>query len=1120
VPIAPARAGGPLGSVRRSLDHGVWLPAHRARGTRGGTAGSSAAAVDSKARSAQADDPPGAIAVYALRSALRLVGVNVRNTALLVVCLVLVATGCVGLVADPNDAGVRDGAPLDGGRLDAARDAGPPPPGLTAFTDDVQPAIVAHCSPCHVGQRFAFASLERAGATFTPDETRRNYEAFLQMVSLDAPSESRLLQKGLGLTNGGISHAGGSVLAEGDGVYATLRAWIDAERADRCPDCGDASPVQYVAYVEQPRAFWALDADPQVMNFGDRTRSHIRVQPVDPGTLAPRGEAFDFLPDSFCGPDGHCDFQNLAVSHAGDRMVFECRLSLEGADFLHNVRWNLCIAEIGSDGHAVSPRFLLPAAQRHHGRVIARTDPFGLTHPDGWPVQGEYDVHYIVRRRGDHGPTFSPEDDRIYYSSRGPTPHDGLETYQTYHGFDVLDHILAVRPDGTDRRTIYQNEGGIAELPFFLHDGTLAFHTWNLERMDRHMYTRAEPDGVTELPILGGNVQGPNMWGRAVQLSNGIVVGITGRRRSSIENYTPFALDHTLGTGLEPELGGFRMLDAAQFEQIIDFPDGYCEADRAPDGPSCAMDHFYADPSFAPDGRALLAYTPEHVHVPMGYDMQKFYPRSGSTPEEVVASLDPYLPRQMGVALMDENGAVTPLLSPAPGTMMRFPVWIGRRAPEHVRPWTTDDAVTTVDLHIADVPLWMSFRDARGREHASDQDTLDRIVALRVLVKEAERTSCLSDALPYRFNVLGPLSDHPTFLGINNASGFTRLAVPESAGGDAWGDVPLESDRSVHVRVPARRLLLIQGIDANGSVVRQHARVFALPGGHDLDGSVTRAAYPSQCGTCHGSIDHADGFHGLTETATIPFVPLSFDTEARRQPIVDLTTITTGAPTTFLHRVRPLLDRACVSCHSGATPAGELSLSATYSPTGNYPAGRWATDPDASPPGYLTFLDPAERVPSYEYSVAWRWFFQREDLPYVTSTEFAPLVASPAPLADLAPWDPAYQNLFAPNGIDRLRYLGGFRNSNFGRSDREGGNSSDAWLVEILTGRDVDPALTFTGPDHTGYLTEAEVREVMSVIDVGFPYMAHCDDRIVPSGPHASEPWGDVAVTQFDDATR
>jgi hypothetical protein len=316
--------------------------------------------------------------------------------------------------------------------------------------------------------------------------------------------------------------------------------------------------------------------------------------------------------------------------------------------------------------------------------------------------------------------------------------------------------------------------------------------------------------------------------------------------------------------------------------------------------------------------------------------------------------------------------------------------------------------------------------------------------------------------------------------------------------------------------------LLVQGVDAEGSVVRQHARVFALPGGHDVEAaSVTRAAYPSQCGTCHGNIDPASTFHGLGDVATIPFVPLSYATAARAAAPVDLTA-TSVEPrlSTFLHRVRPMLDRACVSCHSGSAPAGELSLAATYSPTGNFPAGRWASDPDASPAGYAAFVPASARVPSYDYSVTWAWFFQREDAPYRASSEWSALITSAAPLADLAPWDPGYQNLFAANGPDRLRYLGGFRNSNFGRSDREGGNSRDAWLIEILTGRDVDPSLTFTGPDHTHYLTDLEVRELMGVMDVGFPFMAHCDDRTVPRGPHAGEPWGATSVTQFDDATR
>src|SRR5688572_18417778 len=96
--------------------------------------------------------------------------------------LLLFIVGCD--TAAPADAG---GEALDARGTDVGTDAGPPPPGLTTFTEDVQPALVEHCAPCHVGRRFGFASLERAGAVFTEDETRRNYETFLEVISLDAP---------------------------------------------------------------------------------------------------------------------------------------------------------------------------------------------------------------------------------------------------------------------------------------------------------------------------------------------------------------------------------------------------------------------------------------------------------------------------------------------------------------------------------------------------------------------------------------------------------------------------------------------------------------------------------------------------------------------------------------------------------------------------------------------------------------------------------------------------------------------------------------------------------------------------------------------------------------------
>ena len=96
----------------------------------------------------------------------------------------------------------------------------------------------------------------------------------------------------------------------------------------------------------------------------------------------------------------------------------------------------------------------------------------------------------------------------------------------------------------------------------------------------------------------------------------------------------------------------------------------------------------------------------------------------------------------------------------------------------------------------------------------------------------------------------------------------------------------------------------------------------------------------------------------------------------------------------------------------------------------------------------------------------------------------------------------------ASHYVEAFRYLTGENDTNFGRSDRFGGYSSASWLIEILTGRDLSPQ-RFTGPDHTHFLSDNEVRDIIGVIDTGFVYMGRCDDKMITSGTHAGEPWGE-----------
>ena len=295
-------------------------------------------------------------------------------------------------------------------------------------------------------------------------------------------------------------------------------------------------------------------------------------------------------------------------------------------------------------------------------------------------------------------------------------------------------------------------------------------------------------------------------------------------------------------------------------------------------------------------------------------------------------------------------------------------------------------------------------------------------------------------------------------------------------------------------------------------MVTQHARVFAMPPGHRVNTSVRSAHYQSQCASCHGVVDGGE-FVGLQQIDALPAVPMDFATDAAAAEIVDLTAPTVVRQTmTFSDQIRPLLDARCVECHDGANPAGELSLAAEYSATANYPAGARI---DLLSEELLAFVPEESRVPGYDFSVPYSWLFRNGSREYREHEDFAPLVAAHAPVAELAPWDPAYQNLMV-FGPEVYRYLGGDGYaSHYGRADVVGGNSQNAWLIEILTGEDVDPNLAFEGPDHTGYLSDAEIRMLRAVMDLGFPYTARCDDRVIPSGPNAGLPWGDPVVTEY-----
>ncbi|MCK6545720.1 hypothetical protein L6R52_07620 [Myxococcota bacterium] len=150
-----------------------------------------------------------------------------------------------------------------------------------------------------------------------------------------------------------------------------------------------------------------------------------------------------------------------------------------------------------------------------------------------------------------------------------------------------------------------------------------------------------------------------------------------------------------------------------------------------------------------------------------------------------------------------------------------------------------------------------------------------------------------------------------------------RVSVGIHERSEIVAEIPLEPDGSFYARVPSNVPLLVQGLDEGRRAIVAMARWFYVQPGEKLTFSIPRPVYTTRCSGCHGSLtgrpEDALGRPDLVTAASRVMSTWSRATGRRSPDVQQPITVD------FRRDVQPILDRRCVSCHSGPTaPAPDL----------------------------------------------------------------------------------------------------------------------------------------------------------------------------------------------------
>jgi hypothetical protein len=145
----------------------------------------------------------------------------------------------------------------------------------------------------------------------------------------------------------------------------------------------------------------------------------------------------------------------------------------------------------------------------------------------------------------------------------------------------------------------------------------------------------------------------------------------------------------------------------------------------------------------------------------------------------------------------------------------------------------------------------------------------------------------------------------PGCINFGGATYHTAIATVNASWDAKWlvGETPVQSDGSVNVRVPARKPLFFQALNAKGQVVQTMRSWATLQPGEVFS-----------CFGCH-------------ESRLNPPPPLTYTPAAMQQSPVQLEQF--YGPRrgfTFDKEIQPIFNAKCISCHKGGTDGGGLDL--------------------------------------------------------------------------------------------------------------------------------------------------------------------------------------------------